>query len=113
MNRRSESTTTKPIEDLFVMIGAQPNTSWLEGVVALDQKGFVITGGPQGFEVRCSVMSQAVDEESRGAVDPAANTALAIFLYTPGNAFLFHILLEFVRTKSQLLRPQRQNIRFQ
>jgi thioredoxin reductase (NADPH) len=50
VNRRNESTTTKPIEDLFVMIGAQPNTSWLKGVVALDQKGFVITGGPQGFD---------------------------------------------------------------
>ncbi len=50
VNRRNESTTIKPIEDLFVMIGAQPNTSWLKGVVALDQKGFVITGGPQGFD---------------------------------------------------------------
>ncbi len=50
VNRRDESTTTKPIEDLFVMIGAQPNTSWLNGVVALDQKGFVITSGPQAFE---------------------------------------------------------------
>ena len=26
------------------------NTSWLKGVVALDEKGFVITGGPQGFD---------------------------------------------------------------
>lgn len=49
-NRREQSTTTKLIEDLFVMIGAQPNTSWLKGVVALDEKGFVITGGPQGFD---------------------------------------------------------------
>jgi thioredoxin reductase (NADPH) len=50
VNRRDGSTTTKRIEDLFVMIGAQPNTSWLKGVVALDEKGFVITGGPQGFD---------------------------------------------------------------
>jgi thioredoxin reductase (NADPH) len=50
VNRGKESTTTRPIEDLFVMIGAQPNTSWLKGVVALDQKGFVITGGAQGFD---------------------------------------------------------------
>ncbi len=50
VNRRDGSETTKPIEDLFVMIGAQPNTSWLKGVVALDEKGFVITGGPQGFD---------------------------------------------------------------
>jgi thioredoxin reductase (NADPH) len=50
VNHRDGSTTTKRIEDLFVMIGAQPNTSWLKGVVALDEKGFVITGGPQGFD---------------------------------------------------------------
>lgn len=50
VNRRDGSTTTKRIEDLFVMIGAQPNTSWLKGVVALDEKDFVITGGPQGFD---------------------------------------------------------------
>jgi thioredoxin reductase (NADPH) len=49
-NRSDGSTITKPIEDLFVMIGAQPNTSWLEGVVALDEKGFIITGGGQGFD---------------------------------------------------------------
>ncbi|MFL6446931.1 MAG: FAD-dependent oxidoreductase [Bryobacteraceae bacterium] len=50
MNRRDGSPTTKEIEGLFVMIGAQPNTSWLKGVVALDEKGFVITGGPHGFD---------------------------------------------------------------
>ena len=50
VNRRDGSKTTKRIEDLFVMIGAQPNTSWLKGIVALDEKGFVITGGPQGFD---------------------------------------------------------------
>ena len=50
VDRRDGSETTKAIQDLFVMIGAQPNTSWLKGVVALDEKGFVITGGPQGFD---------------------------------------------------------------
>ncbi len=50
VNRGDGSETTRAIEDLFVMIGAQPNTSWLKGVVALDEKGFVITGGPQGFD---------------------------------------------------------------
>lgn len=50
VNHRDHSTTTRNIQDLFVMIGAQPNTSWLKGVVALDEKGFVITGGSQGFD---------------------------------------------------------------
>lgn len=31
---------------LFLFIGADPNTDWLEGCVALDAKGFVLTGEP-------------------------------------------------------------------
>ncbi|MCA1584653.1 MAG: NAD(P)/FAD-dependent oxidoreductase [Acidobacteria bacterium] len=29
---------------VFVMVGADPGTSWLRGVVGLDAKGFVVTG---------------------------------------------------------------------
>jgi thioredoxin reductase (NADPH) len=29
---------------MFVMIGAAPNTGWLDGCLALDGKGFVLTG---------------------------------------------------------------------
>ena len=29
---------------MFLMLGAQPNTAWLDGCVALDQRGFVRTG---------------------------------------------------------------------
>ena len=50
INRRDGSKTSKPIETVFVMIGAQPNTSWLKNVVALDDKGFVITGGSGAFD---------------------------------------------------------------
>jgi len=35
---------TRNIAHLFLMIGAEPNTKWLEGCVALDEKGFVKTG---------------------------------------------------------------------
>ena len=37
--------TTMPIRHIFVMAGAVPNTKWLEGCVALDDKGFIKTGG--------------------------------------------------------------------
>jgi thioredoxin reductase (NADPH) len=30
---------------LFLFIGATPHTDWLRGCVALDRKGFVVTGG--------------------------------------------------------------------
>jgi thioredoxin reductase (NADPH) len=33
---------------LFVMVGAEPNTGWLSGLVALDEKGFVLTGEAAG-----------------------------------------------------------------
>ncbi|MDE3154308.1 MAG: FAD-dependent oxidoreductase [Acidobacteriota bacterium] len=35
---------TWPIAHVFVMAGAVPNSHWLEGCVALDEKGFVKTG---------------------------------------------------------------------
>ena len=34
----------RPIAHLFLMIGAEPNSKWLEGCVALDPKGFIKTG---------------------------------------------------------------------
>ncbi len=36
---------THALGHVFVMIGAQPNTAWLDGCLALDAKGFVKTGG--------------------------------------------------------------------
>ena len=36
--------TTREIRHVFVMMGAVPNTKWLERCVALDEKGFIKTG---------------------------------------------------------------------
>ena len=33
-----------PVGNVFVMIGAEPNTDWLDGCLDLDAKGFVVTG---------------------------------------------------------------------
>ncbi|HEX4153947.1 MAG TPA: FAD-dependent oxidoreductase [Steroidobacteraceae bacterium] len=49
-NRRSGERTLKPIGNLFVMIGAEPNTEWLAGCLALDPKGFVRTGRDESGE---------------------------------------------------------------
>jgi thioredoxin reductase (NADPH) len=38
------------VGSMFVMIGAKPNTGWLYGTLALDKKGFVITGTAEAFE---------------------------------------------------------------
>jgi thioredoxin reductase (NADPH) len=49
-NRRTGESATRPIENLFVMIGAEPNTGWLFGTIALDRKGFIVTGLEDSFE---------------------------------------------------------------
>ena len=49
-NRKSGEATVKPIGNVFVMIGAEPNSGWLFGTVKLDKKGFICTGGTDGFE---------------------------------------------------------------
>jgi thioredoxin reductase (NADPH) len=36
--------TRGSIEHLFLMMGADPNTSWLGGCVSLDAQGFIVTG---------------------------------------------------------------------
>jgi thioredoxin reductase (NADPH) len=40
---------SKAVNNVFVMIGAEPNSGWLYGSVKLDNKGFIATGGTEGF----------------------------------------------------------------
>ena len=35
---------TYPLRHLFLFIGADPNTTWLDNRIAVDGKGFVVTG---------------------------------------------------------------------
>jgi len=44
-NRDSGATVTHPLRHLFLFIGADPNAEWLANCVAVDGKGFVLTGG--------------------------------------------------------------------
>lgn len=44
VDRRSRIETTRDSQHVFVMAGATPNSQWLRGCVALDDKGFVLTG---------------------------------------------------------------------
>ncbi|MGB7134522.1 MAG: FAD-dependent oxidoreductase [Acidobacteriaceae bacterium] len=50
INRETGESIVKPIESVFAMIGAEPNSGWLFGTVRLDTRGFILTGGTDGFE---------------------------------------------------------------
>jgi len=43
-DRETGESETRDVGNLFVMIGAEPNTEWLGGCVPLDRGGFVVTG---------------------------------------------------------------------
>ncbi len=44
VDRRTGYAQTQPLTGVFLMLGATPNTEWLDGTVVLDEKGFVRTG---------------------------------------------------------------------
>ncbi len=55
-DKTSGKTSNYEIRHLFIMAGASPRTDWLRGCVALDEKGFILTGrdletgtGPSGW----------------------------------------------------------------
>jgi thioredoxin reductase (NADPH) len=41
---RDGTVEDQPIRHVFIMTGATPSTDWLDGCVALDAKGFILTG---------------------------------------------------------------------
>src|SRR5271165_1670822 len=43
-NNKTGDLKTRDIRHVFLMMGANPNTSWLAGCLALDERGFVKTG---------------------------------------------------------------------
>jgi len=43
-NNRTAALDTRDIRHVFLMTGANPNTGWLAGCLALDERGFVKTG---------------------------------------------------------------------
>lgn len=45
-DNRSGERCTLTAKALFVFIGAEANTGWLEGTVELDERGFILTGRP-------------------------------------------------------------------
>lgn len=76
-NRTTGETETIDSRALFIMIGAAPNTNWLDGQIALDQKGFVLTGRDasdelDGFATSCAGVF-AVGDLRSGSVKRVAS----------------------------------------
>jgi len=44
VDSKTGTRATRPAEHLFVFIGAEPQTDWLDGAVSRDPRGFVYTG---------------------------------------------------------------------
>lgn len=63
-NRATGDATRVPARNIFVMIGAAPNTAWLKDCLALDASGFVKTGH---------------DEQGRALDSPFATSRLGVF----------------------------------
>jgi thioredoxin reductase (NADPH) len=43
-DKNTGATETRQIRHIFIMAGASPRTDWLKGCLALDDKGFILTG---------------------------------------------------------------------
>jgi len=52
VDRASGATKRCDFRHIFLFIGADPNTRWLDGCVALDDRGFVLTGDAAGDGTR-------------------------------------------------------------
>ncbi len=63
-DRRTGVESAHAIANLFVMIGAEPNTEWLAGSLDLDDRGFVVTGR---------------DREGRALPSPYATSCEGVF----------------------------------
>jgi thioredoxin reductase (NADPH) len=44
INKQTGQVHSAPAHHIFIMTGASPNTNWLKGRLALDDKGFILTG---------------------------------------------------------------------
>jgi thioredoxin reductase (NADPH) len=54
-DRRTGEQWRLPLRHLFLFVGAAPNTAWLDGCLALDEKGYVLTGHAQRLPLQTSM----------------------------------------------------------
>ena len=75
-DRLTGETSTHPLRHVFIMTGASPRTEWLRGCIALDDKGFVITGR----DLDSTIPGESSPQWSLGRVPQMLETSLpAVF----------------------------------
>ena len=67
-HRATGGTREAPCSNLFVMIGAVPNSDWLRGCVDLDEKGFVLSGQLSGASIHDGLSPYATSRSGIYAV---------------------------------------------
>ncbi|KAB1073645.1 FAD-dependent oxidoreductase [Methylobacterium planeticum] len=60
-DRATGGSETRRISSVFVMIGADPNTEWLDGCLTLDARGFVATGRAEDGAAAASPYATTTD----------------------------------------------------
>lgn len=74
--------STLPVDGVFIAVGSRPNTNWLDGLVACDEKGYILAGedcrtSAQGIfaagDIRVKPLRQIITAAADGA--NAANAA--------------------------------------
>ncbi|THH37275.1 cyclic nucleotide-binding domain-containing protein [Aliishimia ponticola] len=76
-NKATEETRRIETQATFIMVGAAPNTNWLEDHVALDSRGFVLTGPENGGRSQFETSSHgifAVGDVRAGSVKRVASS---------------------------------------
>jgi thioredoxin reductase (NADPH) len=72
-DRRTGAVTRRAVGALFVMIGAVPNTDWVEECLTLDPGGFVVTGSGNTFFCSSAPGVFAVGDVRAGSVKRVAS----------------------------------------
>ncbi|GAB5413716.1 MAG: FAD-dependent oxidoreductase [Congregibacter sp.] len=77
-DRQTGDNSDLDVGGLFVMAGAAPNTSWLEDLIQLDDRGFVLTGAAVGKQTALETSTDgifAVGDVRSGSVKRVASAA--------------------------------------
>jgi len=66
-DKKTGEISTHAIQHVFIMTGASPGTEWLRGCLALDDKGFILTGRDLEAEPELAVENAASNARDQSA----------------------------------------------